>query len=93
MVCFLFGRIRLPDTSESAFTTVVCESWNVGDKYTWIMLEILAATIHGWVLSRIFCLGGKSILKKNRGKRLREKLTLEFLGGSGGMLPRKILKI
>ena len=48
----------MPDTSESAFTTVVCESWNVGDKYTWIMLEILAATIHGWVLSRIFCLGG-----------------------------------
>ena len=32
---FRFGRIRLPDTSESAFTTAVCESRNESDKYTW----------------------------------------------------------
>ena len=75
MVCFLFGRIRLPDTCESAFTTVVCESWTVGDKSLGIMLEILAANIHGWVLSRTFCLGGEvDPEKKFWAKQLREKL-------------------
>ena len=32
---FRFDRIPLPDTCESAFTTAVCERWNVSDKYAW----------------------------------------------------------
>ena len=31
------GKVKLIST----FTTVVCESWNMSDKYTWIMLEIV----------------------------------------------------
>ena len=31
------GKVELIPTS----TTAVCESWNVSDKYTWVMLEIL----------------------------------------------------
>ena len=46
------------------------------------------------VLSRSFCLGGKSILKNifepSGGAK---KFFLGLLGGSGGMLPQKILKI
>ena len=40
------------------------------------------------VLSRIFCLGGESILKKNF-EPSGEKNFLDFLGGSEGMLPQK----
>ena len=44
-------------------------------------------------LSRIFCLGGKSILKKIFEPRGGEKKFFRPSRGSGSMLPRKILKI
>ena len=41
-----------------------------------------------------FILGGEVDPEKNfRATRRREKMFLGLLGGSGGMLPRKILKI
>ena len=43
--------------------------------------------------SKIFCLGGKSILKKLFEPRGGEKRCFRPPRGSGGMLPRKILKI
>ena len=45
----------------------------------------------GRVLSRIFCLGGSRSLKKFLEPRRSEK-NFRPSGGSGGMLPRKILK-
>ena len=49
--------------------------------------------IQGRVLSRIFCLGEKSFLKKIFEPRGGEKNFLGLLGGFGGMLPQKILEI
>ena len=45
------------------------------------------------VLSRIFCLGGESILKKVLSHAVVRKEFFRPSGGSRGMLPQKILKI
>ena len=65
-------------------------SWPVG--LALLLLSVCAASAYR-VLSRIFCSGGKSILKKIFEPRGGEKNFFRPSRGSVGMLPRKILKI
>ena len=54
------GKVELIST----FTTVVCESWNVSDKYTWDNAGDLKATITRCDLSfRFFCIGATLLCK------------------------------